>query len=102
MAGEPPCGSGRPAPDLLGGTLPPREISVPARGETVERLTVTGLHRGHETAGGMYVDSVGPLGLGLSRRQIPLPWAVTVFPPLVSLRLRASVAQALKTTRTPG
>lgn len=83
-------------PDLLGGTLPPRMISVPPRADAVERLTVTGLHRGQETAGGMYVDSVGPLGLGLVRRRFSLPWAVTVFPPLVSLRLRASVAQALK------
>lgn len=44
----------------------------------------------------MYIDSMGPLGLGRARRRIPFPWAVTVFPPLVSLRLRASVAQALR------
>ena len=83
-------------PDLLGGTLPPRMVTVPPRGETVERLPVAGLHRGHEEAGGFYVDSSGPLGLGLVRRKVPLPWSATVFPPLVSLRLRASVAQALR------
>ena len=83
-------------PDLLGGTLPPRSLVIPARGEVVERLSVVGLHRGHEEAGQMYIDSIGPLGLGRARRRIPLPWAVTVFPPLVSLRLRASVAQALR------
>lgn len=83
-------------PDLLGGTLPPRVLRVPARGETVERLGVVGHHRGHEEAGEFSVDSIGPLGLGLIRRRIPLPWAATVFPPLVSLRLRASVAQALR------
>jgi len=83
-------------PDLLGGTLPARVITIPPRGETVERLTVTGVHRGQETAGGFYVDSLGPLRLGLVRRKIALPWAATIFPPLVSLRLRASVAQALR------
>lgn len=83
-------------PDLLGGTLPPRALVIPARGEVVERLSVIGLHRGHEEAGQMYIDSMGPLGLGRARRRIPLPWSVTVFPPLVSLRLRASVAQALR------
>ena len=83
-------------PALLGGTVPPRALVVPARGETTERLAVTPVRRGHEEGGGFYVDSSGPLGLGLVRRKIPLPWAVTVFPPLVSLRLRASVAQALR------
>jgi len=83
-------------PDLLGGTLPPRTIVVPARGRTVERLPVLGVHRGQEEAGELHVDSIGPLGLGFIRKRIPLPWAATIFPPLVSLRLRASVAQALK------
>ena len=83
-------------PDLLGGTQPPRGITVAPRGETVERLAVTALHRGHEATGQFHVDSIGPLGLGLIRRRLPLPWSTTVFPPLVSLRLRASVAQALR------
>ena len=83
-------------PDLLGGTLPPRTITVPPHGETVERLPVTATHRGHEEAGEFHVDSTGPLGLGVIRRRMPLPWSATVFPPLVSLRLRASVAQALR------
>lgn len=83
-------------PDLLGGTLPPRELIVPARGQLRERLPVVGGHRGQEEAGGFYVDSIGPWGMGRVRKRVGLPWAVTVFPPLVSLRLRASVAQALR------
>ncbi|HYK11917.1 MAG TPA: DUF58 domain-containing protein [Gemmatimonadales bacterium] len=83
-------------PDLVGGTLPPRAIVIPAGGQTVERLTLLGVHRGHDEAGEMHLDSIGPLGLGVVRRRIALPWDVTVFPPLVSLRLRASVAQALR------
>ncbi|HKR55057.1 MAG TPA: hypothetical protein VJS20_02070, partial [Gemmatimonadales bacterium] len=55
-------------PDLLGGTLPPRSLVIPARSEVVERLSVIGLHRGHEEAGQMYIDSIGPLGLGRARR----------------------------------
>jgi uncharacterized protein (DUF58 family) len=47
------------------------------------------------------VDSVGPLGLGRRRARIDLPWEVIVYPPLVSIRLRASVAQALR-RRDPG
>lgn len=97
-------GASRPArlrvretrPDLLGGTQPPRPLVVPAGAAVTERLPVLGVSRGHEEAGEMHIDSVGPLGLGLRRRRVPLPWSATVFPPLVSLRLRASVAQALK------
>jgi uncharacterized protein (DUF58 family) len=40
------------------------------------------------------VDSIGPFGLGLRRGVVALPWEAAVYPPLVSVRLRASVAQA--------
>ncbi|HEY6807651.1 MAG TPA: DUF58 domain-containing protein [Gemmatimonadales bacterium] len=83
-------------PDLIGGTQPPRALLVPPRAETEERLPVVPRRRGREQGGGFYVDSVGPLGLGLRRARIASPWDATVFPPLISLRLRASVAQALR------
>lgn len=83
-------------PDLLGGTQPPRDVRVPALGETRETLTVTPLRRGRETAGALVIDSIGPLGLGVRRGTVPHPWEVAVFPPLVTIRLRASVTQALR------
>ncbi len=52
------------------------------------------LRRGREESGGFVVDSFGPLGLGRRRARVELPWEVIVYPPLVSMRLRASVAQA--------
>lgn len=89
-------------PDLLGGSQPPRAVIVAAEGATREDLPVVPERRGRETAGGagggggFVVDSVGPLGLGRRRTRIALPWEVVVYPPLVSMRLRASVAQALR------
>jgi uncharacterized protein (DUF58 family) len=82
-------------PDLLGGTQPPRRVSVPGQGETRETLPVTPVRRGRESgAGAFVVDSIGPLGLGMRRATLALPWDAGVYPPLVSVRLRASVAQA--------
>ncbi|MGH7671778.1 MAG: hypothetical protein ACREMC_02675, partial [Gemmatimonadales bacterium] len=83
-------------PDLLGGSQPPRAVTVAAEAETREDLPVVPARRGRETAGGFVVDSGGPLGLGRRRSRIALPWEVVVYPPLVSMRLRASVAQALR------
>ena len=81
-------------PDLLGGVQPPRSLSVPAAGDQREALSVVPLRRGKEASGGFVVDSFGPLGLGRRRARVELPWEVVVYPPLVSIRLRASVAQA--------
>ncbi|HEX4573738.1 MAG TPA: DUF58 domain-containing protein [Gemmatimonadales bacterium] len=81
-------------PDLLGGTQPPRELAVPARGVARETLAVVPLRRGRERGGAFVMDSIGPLGLGRRRGTVPLPWDAAVYPPLVSVRLRASVAQA--------
>ncbi len=81
-------------PDLLGGVQPPRAVTVPAEGATRESVAVVPQRRGREIAGGFVVDSVGPLGLGRRRQRLVLPWEVIVYPPLVSMRLRASVAQA--------
>ncbi|MGH7569232.1 MAG: DUF58 domain-containing protein, partial [Gemmatimonadales bacterium] len=49
-----------------------------------------------EDRGGFVVDSIGPLALGRRRGTLRVPWEVVVYPPLVSMRLRASVAQALR------
>ena len=81
-------------PDVLGGLQPPRRLTVPAQGVLRESLAVIPRRRGKETAGAFVVDSAGPLALGLRRATIRLPWEVSVFPPLVTMRLRASVAQA--------
>ena len=87
-------------PDLLGGSQAPRPVGVPRGGATRENLPVVPQRRGRETAGGFVVDSTGPLGLGRYRQRVELPWEVIVYPPLVSMRLRASVAQARR--RDPG
>src|SRR5216110_2631697 len=50
--------------------------------------------RGRQRGGGFVLDSVGPLGLGLRRERIALPWEVAVYPPLVTVRLQASLARA--------
>src|SRR5262249_5861706 len=85
-------------PDILGGPQPVRTLRVPPRSVGRETVPVAPLRRGRERggAGGFVVDSTGPLGLGRHRMQVPLPWEVVVYPPLVSVRLRASVAEALR------
>src|SRR5439155_11834548 len=85
-------------PEILGGTHPPRTVGIAPRSATREHVPVVPLRRGRETggAGGFVVDSMGPLGLGRHRARLPLPWDVVVYPPLVSVRLRASVAEALR------
>jgi uncharacterized protein (DUF58 family) len=81
-------------PDLLGGTQAPRRIAVPRLGEARETVLVVPVRRGRERGGGFVVDAVGPLGLGRRRRRVELPWDVAVYPPLVTVRLHTSVAQA--------
>ncbi len=101
-------------PDILGGPQPRRAVRIPPRSTTRERVTVIPRRRGRETgsggggggggeggAGGFVLDSIGPLGLGRHRVRMALPWDVVVYPPLVSVRLRASVAEALR-RRDPG
>jgi uncharacterized protein (DUF58 family) len=83
-------------PAILGGTQPPRAVGIPSRGALREQVPVVPLRRGREAGGtgGFVVDSLGPLGLARHRARLPLPWDVVVYPPLVSVRLRASVADA--------
>jgi len=83
-------------PDILGGTQPTRAVTVPASAVMREDVPVVPSRRGRESGGGFVLDSLGPLGLGRRRLRIPLPWDVVVYPPLVSMRLRASVADALR------
>ncbi|HEV8380085.1 MAG TPA: DUF58 domain-containing protein [Gemmatimonadales bacterium] len=85
-------------PDILGGTQPARALAIPPRTVGRETVPVVPHRRGREKggAGGFVVDSTGPLGLGRHRVRVPLPWEVVVYPPLVSVRLRASVADALR------
>jgi uncharacterized protein (DUF58 family) len=83
-------------PEILGGTQPPRPVTVQPGAVTREDVPVVPLRRGRERAGGFVLDSWGPLGLGRRRLRVALPWDVVVYPPLVSMRLRASVAEALR------
>src|SRR5439155_325714 len=78
-------------------TQPPRALAVGRRGETSETLAVVPVRRGREQAAGAFVvDTIGPLGLGLRRGTVALPWDAAVYPPLVTVRLRASVARAAR------
>lgn len=83
-------------PDVLGGPQPSRRLRL--KGDTAIRdtLPVLPVRRGRASSGSFFVDSIGPLGLGRRRLRFDLPWDVVVYPPLVSMRLRASVAEALR------
>ncbi|HEV8266274.1 MAG TPA: DUF58 domain-containing protein [Gemmatimonadales bacterium] len=83
-------------PEILGGSQAPRFVEVPAGGVTREELPVVPERRGREASGGFVLDAIGPFGLGRRRQRLALPWEVVVYPPLISMRLRASVAQALR------
>lgn len=83
-------------PDILGGPQPARAVRVAGESVISETVAVIPVRRGREGAGGFFVDSTGPLGLGRRRLRFELPWEVVVYPSLVSVRLRASVAEALR------
>jgi uncharacterized protein (DUF58 family) len=84
-------------PDLLGGIQAARAIVIAARGTLRETLPVVPVRRGHEAAGAAFaIDSVGPLGLGIRRARLAVPWEVRVYPALTTVRRRAAVAQALR------
>jgi uncharacterized protein (DUF58 family) len=82
-------------PELLGGVQPPREITIPARGERRETVPVVPAHRGRDSAGvgAFVIDSIGPLGLGRRRGSVALPWDAAVYPPLVTGRLFESLRE---------
>ena len=86
-------------PDVIGGPQPARTLTIAAGGAAQETLPVVPVRRGRASEGGgaaFVLDSRGPLGLGVRRGWIPVPWAVAVYPPMVSMRLRATVSQALR------
>src|SRR5207248_11647935 len=49
---------------------------------------------GRGPEGGLVVAAVGRWGLGRRRERLALPWEAGVYPPLVTVRLQASVARA--------
>ena len=83
-------------PEILGGLVAPRAVRVPAHADQPDIVHVGPVRRGHETAGEFTIDSIGPMGLGLVRSKLALPWDVRVYPVLTTLRRRAAVAQALR------
>src|SRR5256885_8890108 len=86
--------SGGGPPGGGGGRRPPRRIAVPPLGTARDRVSVRPVRRGRERGGGFALDSIGPLGLGARGDRIALPWDAAVYPPLVTVRLQASVARA--------
>jgi uncharacterized protein (DUF58 family) len=83
-------------PALLGGLQPPRPLRISPRSFARESHAIVPARRGRADVGSFVLDSTGPLGLGRRRGWIDLPWSVVVYPPMVSARLRGSVAQALR------
>jgi len=83
-------------PDILGGPQPSRSLRLKAKAAMRDTVPVLPVKRGRASSGSFFVDSTGPLGLGRRRLRFELPWDVVVYPPLVSMRLRASVAEALR------
>ena len=83
-------------PAILGGPQPARQLRLAAGKGATETVVVIPQRRGRDAAGALFIDSIGPLGLGRRRMRFELPWEVVVYPPLVSVRLRASVAEALR------
>jgi uncharacterized protein (DUF58 family) len=83
-------------PEILGGLQPAHPVRVSAQSTVKDTVPVVPVQRGRESAGGFFIDSTGPLGLGRRRLRFELPWEVVVYPSLVSVRLRASVADALR------
>jgi uncharacterized protein (DUF58 family) len=89
-------------PELLGGLTAPRALVVEAGDALHERVDLRPVRRGREGGtGAVVLDSRGPLGLGLRRTSVALPWDVVVYPSLAWMRLRGSVAQARR-RREPG
>jgi uncharacterized protein (DUF58 family) len=96
-------------PDLLGGSLPPRLLSLePGRGVT-ELLDVTPARRGRAAVPPLWVRVLGPLGLVWRQGTVARPWTVTVYPNLAGASLRALPAQSsrrreagLRSIRRPG
>lgn len=83
-------------PDVLGGVQPVRSLGLVPRGVVTERVRVTPRHRGRQGGGWFAVRSYGPMGLGWRQGRVNVPWEVTVFPTIVSTRLRASLAEAMR------
>src|SRR3989442_3376310 len=81
-------------PELLGGTQPPREITVPPQGDVRETVAVVPVRRGRELAGGFVVGSTGAPGPWRGRSALVAPLDVAAQPPPVTIPLRAAVAVA--------
>src|SRR2546428_760881 len=79
-------------PELLGGTQPPREITVPPQGDVRETVAVVPVRRGRERAGAVVVGSTGPPRLGRRRSALARPRDAARHPPPLPLPPRAAAA----------
>ncbi len=83
-------------PNILGGAVETRLLSVQAGGAAQDVTRVMPVRRGRESGGWLAVRSLGPLGLAVRQDRIVLPWTVTVYPTLPASRLKASMAEAVR------
>ena len=96
-------------PALLGGGAPIRTIDLVPGTPVDERLDLMPVRRGVSEGGPVAVRIHGRLGLGWRQVTLAMPWAVTVFPSLLGVALRALPTQAarrreagLRQLRRPG
>src|SRR6266705_1887015 len=92
VARRPPRATGGAAAAPSG--RPPRGAAGVFRGPPGRGDLSLAERRARQRGGVFVLDAVGPLGLGLRRERIALPWEVAVYPPLVTVRLQASLASA--------
>lgn len=71
-----------------------RALVIPASSAVQDDVLYAPVHRGKVTAGRLYLRVLGPWGLVWRQGKRELPWAVVVYPSLLSAALRALPAQA--------
>jgi len=77
-----------PAP-FRDGPAPRRDLHIPADAPLIEEVMLKPHRRGRDTAGDLWIRTLGPLGLAKVQGIRHLPWTVTVFPDLTESALRA-------------
>jgi len=81
-----------PAPLALAGG-PGRTLRLAPQATQVERHEVRPVARGRAESGAMHLRISSPWGLAWRGLRLPLPWAVTVYPTLAGVALRALPTQ---------
>ena len=71
-----------------------RRLELPSSGPFRETVLYAPVRRGKATGGRLHLRLLGPWGLAWRQGKRDLPWAVVVYPSLLSAALRALPAQA--------